>query len=237
MTNARLTSPARDANHRRARVPRLKHNSTKRKKRVAKAGIEERRAQILDAAYRVFAEKGYRETTVADIAGVLGIGHGTFYRYFGNKHDVFEQVLMNALMRVAQSIASEDAGATSSRAEYRAQVERIGGRMLDLLEQDEAIARLLFYEAMGISPELDEKIQRMWELAGAFTEAYLRNGTQKGFLPADLDVAVVALAINAMIFEGGRRVVRSSDRAAARARWLAALVSLIFDGLGGTPSR
>jgi AcrR family transcriptional regulator len=192
---------------------------------------ELRRSQILDAAYKVFSEKGYRDTTVADVAKVLGMGHGTFYRYFTNKHDIFEQVLGNALMRVSKTIASEDPKATNTLAEYRAQVERIGARMLDLLDSDPAIPRLLFYEAMGISPELDEKIQRVWELSGEVTEAYLLNGKAKGFLRADLDTSVTALAMNALIFEGGRRVVRSSNRAQARKRWLEALVTFIFGGI------
>lgn len=193
--------------------------------------VELRRAQILDAAYAVFFAKGYRETTIADIASELGIGHGTIYRYFKNKHDIFEHVLGSALLRVSKAIASEDPRATDTLDEYRAVVERIGGRMLDQLDEDPAIARLLFYEAMGVSPELDEKIQRMWEIAGEVTEAYLVNGKQKGFLRADLDTHVTALAINALIFEGGRRVVRSKNRAEAKRRWLAGLTGLIFGGI------
>lgn len=209
-------------------MPRPSRDSPKAQERAAA-----RRSQILDAAYEVFASKGYRDTTVADIAQRLGIGHGTFYRYFENKHHVFEQVLTAGLLRVAQSISSEDATASDTLEAYRAQVRRIGERMLDLLENDPALPRLLFYEAMGISPDLDEKIQRMWELSGTFTEAYLRNGKRRGFLRADLDVPVTALAVNAMIFEAGRRVVRSTDRAKARQRWVNALVSLMFDGIRG----
>jgi len=198
---------------------------------VAEERSEQRRAQILDAAYRVFSTKGYRDTTIADVAAELGMGHGTFYRYFTNKYDIFQQVLGTALMRVAKVIASEDASAANSVDEYRAQVERVGANLLALLDADPAIPRLLFYEAMGISPELDEHIQRSWELAGQVTEAYLVNGKQKGFLRADLDTHVVSLAINALIFEGGRRVLRAKDRAEAKQRWLASLTALIFDGI------
>jgi AcrR family transcriptional regulator len=193
--------------------------------------LEHRRSEILEAAYQVFAKKGYRDTTVADIAQVLGIGHGTFYRYFENKHDVFEQVLMTALHRVAEAISMEAPQASDSLAAYRAQVERIGRRMLALLDEDPAIQRLLYNEAMGVSPELDERIQRGWEMAGQVTEVYLVNGKTKGFLSPKLDTEATALAINALIFEGGRRVVRAADRNAARERWLEALVSLIFQGI------
>src|SRR6185369_6305627 len=80
------------------------------------------------------------------------------------------------LVARGSSLASEDPRATNTLEEYRAQVERIGSNMLDLLDSDPAVVRILFYEAMGISPELDEKIQRTWELAGEVTEAYLLNG-------------------------------------------------------------
>jgi AcrR family transcriptional regulator len=191
--------------------------------------IAERRAQILQAAYDVFAERGYRDTTVADIAQRLGIGHGTFYRYFENKHEVFEHVLMAGLGRVAKVITT-DASSIDTLEEYRAKVLRMGQDMLALLESDPALPRLLFYEAMGISPELDEKIQRMWEMAGTITAAYLQNGKTKGFLRADLDVQVTALALNAIYFEAGRRVVRAQNREEMRARWLDATARLMFDG-------
>jgi len=42
----------------------------------------------LDASERIFAEKGYHATGIANIATELGIGHGTFYRYFKSKHDI-----------------------------------------------------------------------------------------------------------------------------------------------------
>ena len=47
--------------------------------------IAARRNQILDAAAKVFAEKGFHPTTIKDIANEAGIAHGTIYNYFENK--------------------------------------------------------------------------------------------------------------------------------------------------------
>lgn len=47
--------------------------------------IAARRNQILDAAAKVFAEKGFHPTTIKDIATEAGIAHGTIYTYFENK--------------------------------------------------------------------------------------------------------------------------------------------------------
>src|SRR5947209_20545439 len=47
--------------------------------------IAARRNQILDAATKVFAKKGFHPTTIKDIAKEAGIADGTIYNYFENK--------------------------------------------------------------------------------------------------------------------------------------------------------
>ncbi|MFP4475096.1 MAG: TetR/AcrR family transcriptional regulator [Desulfatibacillaceae bacterium] len=43
---------------------------------------------ILDAAVRVFAERGYHQTTISQIARQAGVADGTIYLYFKNKEDI-----------------------------------------------------------------------------------------------------------------------------------------------------
>ena len=47
--------------------------------------VAARRSQILGAAIKVFAEKGFHQTTIKDIANRAGIAQGTIYNYFENK--------------------------------------------------------------------------------------------------------------------------------------------------------
>jgi len=49
---------------------------------------DRRRAQIMEAAARVFAERGYHRTTVRDIARAAGIADGTVYLYFTSKQEL-----------------------------------------------------------------------------------------------------------------------------------------------------
>lgn len=56
--------------------------------RVSDAHLEARRQSILDAATRVFAQKGIASATMAEIASVAGISPGAIYRYFENKDDL-----------------------------------------------------------------------------------------------------------------------------------------------------
>ncbi len=194
--------------------------------------IERRRTEILNAAYKLFAEKGYHATNISDIAGELKIGHGTFYRYFKNKLDIFAHVLDDVIQRVAEVVSEEDPFSTNDLAEYREQCGRIGARLLDVFMADPHLSRVIFYEALGIDEELNEKVLSAFEVFAGFTAKYLENGVNKGFLRPDMAIDETAHAINAVVFEGARRVLRADDRQASADAWVNATVSLMFEGLG-----
>ena len=50
---------------------------------------EERKQEILDTAMRLFYEKGYEKTSIADIAKEIGVAQGLCYRYFPSKEALF----------------------------------------------------------------------------------------------------------------------------------------------------
>ncbi|WP_068545454.1 TetR/AcrR family transcriptional regulator [Thalassotalea crassostreae] len=66
-------------------------NSAKRKR--IRQSPEERSAEILKISQKMFVEKGYEATSMADVASEIGIVEGTIYRYFKTKKDVLLVVL------------------------------------------------------------------------------------------------------------------------------------------------
>jgi len=54
---------------------------------------EERKDQLLECALRLFAEQGYHSTSIAQLIRQAGVARGTFYLYFKNKRDIFQQLL------------------------------------------------------------------------------------------------------------------------------------------------
>lgn len=53
---------------------------------------EATRQRLLAAARSVFEARGYAGATVADVAKRAGVAHGTFYKYFESKDDVFREL-------------------------------------------------------------------------------------------------------------------------------------------------
>ena len=73
------------------------------------AAQEERRRQILDAAVRAFAKKGYHASRVSDIAEEAGVAYGLVYHYFESKDAVLESIFRDMWgMMVAAINAVED---------------------------------------------------------------------------------------------------------------------------------
>ena len=79
-------------------------------KRLTARG-ERRRRQLMEAAGRLFADKGYHATSVADIVRHEKVGKGVFYWYFSTKEEVFQEILRQGLagLRRAQADAIADA--------------------------------------------------------------------------------------------------------------------------------
>jgi AcrR family transcriptional regulator len=62
-----------------------------------------RRTQILEAATRVFAEKGYHRATTKDIARAADLAEGTIYLYFANKAELLVALLEHLDRSTTQS--------------------------------------------------------------------------------------------------------------------------------------
>jgi AcrR family transcriptional regulator len=56
-------------------------------------GAEQRRDQILDAANDLFAERGYEDVSIEDIASSAGVTRGLVHHYFGGRKDVYVALL------------------------------------------------------------------------------------------------------------------------------------------------
>jgi AcrR family transcriptional regulator len=193
---------------------------------------QELRREIIDAAFDCFAERGYHATGIADVATRLGIGHGTFYRYFQNKRDIVDHVVDDLVARITGALTAENApDAVSTLAEYREQSERIGESLARIFGEDPRVPRLLLFEAPGIDRAMAERILDLFDLAAALTAAYLSHGVELGYLRADLDVANTARAINGMILGSAITTLRTPEDQQALSE---AVRRVMYDGIAAS---
>lgn len=135
-----------------------------------------RRQRVLDAALQVFAERGYNETAVDEIARVSDTSKGGLYFHFPSKQALFLALLDEAgdalLRRVAEAMADEREPLARGEAALQEVLHAFAGHRL--------LARFLLVEALGAGPELGVRLNevhaRFAELiAGCLDEAVARG--------------------------------------------------------------
>ncbi len=140
--------------------------------------VEKRRDQIIRAAIKLFAQKGFHKTTMRELADEAGISHGNMYEYVRNKEDIFF-LLHNFMADLA------DASLSQCTRDVRDPLEKLR-RMLRTefnLMHHWADAILIIYRESYIlsEPVLKRLLKREREHVAKF-ELVLQECVQKGLL-------------------------------------------------------
>ncbi len=83
---------------------------------------EFRTAELLEAARKVFAEKGFHAATVDDIASAAGVAKGTVYLYYRSKQDVYWAALEHGITELQKEIQSRLAAEDTPEKKVRAYI-------------------------------------------------------------------------------------------------------------------
>ena len=154
--------------------------------------LEARRALIVDAATRVFAEKGFHRATIKDIAQAAGIADGTIYNYFANK----EALLSAILDRLAALDSTPESAAQFDPRAFMAAYLR---SRIALLWPNYEIFKAVLPELL-VNQDLRDLYYQQVLLPGMQkAEQFFAAQIEAGRLRR-LDVAMTARAISGMIF-------------------------------------
>lgn len=159
---------------------------------------EARREQILEAAAVVFGEMGYHAASVVDVLERAGIARGTFYLHFENKRQVFDQLLDDMLARVRAEIV--DVNLAHPHKTMVVQLHENVERILGVLFEERAMARILLAEAVGVDAELDRKLETFYDDILNLIAETLELGQRAGLVRA-CDTRLVASCILGSIKE------------------------------------
>src|SRR3954467_14261540 len=149
----------------------------------------DRREELLHAAVRVFARKGFHASRVGDIAEEAGVAHGLLYHYFRSKDEVLETIFREAW----ETLATETDQIESSGVQLREQLRRFARIYLgSWLMTPELIAVLV--REIARSPAVGSRVD---ELRGVFItlQRMIATAKERGDVRADCNVVIAGLAI------------------------------------------
>lgn len=199
-----------------------------RRTRVARAEGRQARDELLSAALRVFARRGYREAGVDEIAAEAGYSKGALYWHFSGKEELLQTLLEERIDRPMREMVALLGSAPPDR-DMSLEAARQFARQLS--DQREAVLLDREYWSLAIrDPELRARYaQRQTSLRRALAAALEARAEHLGTpglpMPAE-DVARIVLGIL-----GGLTIDELVEPGSIRAGLLAEALALIYAGL------
>ena len=158
------------------------------------ASQRRRAPQIIEAAARVFAERGFHGATTQDIADVLGIRQASLYYYFSSKEAALELVCLKGVegfFEAAKAIAARPESARKRLSLL------INSHLSPLLDRGDFV-KVFLNERQHLPTESRRRIGRWSRGLERIFEEVIREGIAKREFRADLDARLATLAILGM---------------------------------------
>ncbi len=156
------------------------------------------RERLIEAATRLFAERGYRDASVQAIGEAAGISRGSIFWHFGSKEGLLWAVVQRAFTRwEAETLVPEVGDARGEEAVGRAL--RAHRRFL---ADEGGTLRLLFvlmFEALGPRPELAGEFARLHRDLRVLATPWLEEAVADGDFRDDVDPETIVTLIIATL--------------------------------------
>ncbi|SOJ57084.1 HTH-type transcriptional repressor AcnR [Mycobacterium simulans] len=183
----------------------------------------ETRARLIDAAFRVFADKGYGHVTIEDVCEAAGYTRGAFYSQFDSLEELFYILYDQWAARTAEQVRTAMAGGDAIT-DLPGVVERIVETLL--LDRDWLLIKIDFLMHAARNPELAQRWSvHRGQLRRVIEERLIASGIE---LHKSIDtVGDTARAIIAAYDGVSVQLLLDNDQAAAKA-WLTQLLNVVL---------
>lgn len=196
------------------------------------AANEARWAEVLDAAFAVFVERGYENATIQDIASRVGLLKGSLYYYIESKEALLFALIKRAYDNIADYLAADpgllEGDATTRLCRF---IELFVGNMSD--NASEAEARLVRQEMHRLSPDRRREIRGRAEVVESYLMDIIVQGITDGDFDRDTDPVVAVDSVFSILNNVSWHLRRGDQSWGAIVAWYK---QFIVKGLGGRPS-
>ncbi|MDQ1566778.1 MAG: TetR/AcrR family transcriptional regulator [Actinomycetota bacterium] len=193
--------------------------------------VPEGMAERLDAAAWVFADQGFDQTRIEDLAEATGIPRATLYYYFAGKEDILAWLLRRMLVDMAQVVAVASSGVAPARDRLAAVVRA----KIDVMARHPATCRALLADLgrAGRIPEISAAIQAAFHHP---VRRLLAEGEADGSLRPVGDPETTASAVYGAITTAAAHYLVADNRLDTE-RVTTEVTTFVLAGLGAPVAR
>jgi AcrR family transcriptional regulator len=201
---------------------------------TARAGAPDKRRMILDAAIRVFAERGFHHCRVSDVADEAGVAYGLVYHYFGSKEEILNQVFSERWQLMLDAIAEID----RQEIPARDKLYLVASFIIDSYHHEPDLMKVIIVEVTRAANTFGrdhlEKIREAYGMIASIVESARADGSFKEDISADFAAMCFYGAIEQLLSGWIFGYLPTTDEEFERAKSL--VVETICGGLEQTQS-
>jgi AcrR family transcriptional regulator len=156
---------------------------------------QRRRQELIDAAAKIFQDKGYEAASIQDVADALGILKGSVYYYIDSKEDLLfaaiQEVHESALANMEKIRTLDEDPLTLIRLFIESHVKHVSDNLVK--------ATVFFHDFRSLDPERHKYIVAERDSYDAFLRELITRGQTTGQICKDVDPKLTTLAILGMM--------------------------------------
>jgi AcrR family transcriptional regulator len=164
------------------------------------AAAADKRRQILDAAIRVFATRGFHACRVSDVADEAGVAYGLVYHYFGSKEEILNTLFTERWQIMLDAIAEID---KQQEVPARDKLYLVASFIIDSYRHEPDLMKVIIVEvtraANSFGREHLAKIREAYEMIGQIVEGAQREGVFKKDISSDFAALMFYGAIEQLL--------------------------------------
>ena len=144
---------------------------------------EFRSSEILEAARKVFAKKGFRQATVDEIADAAGVAKGTVYLYFPSKRAVYLAALRHGIEALLERTSERLQAADSTAQRLRIFIET----RIQYFDENRDFFKIYYSEIANLFTDphrMDADLNRLYGKQARILAAILKEGAERGEIRA-----------------------------------------------------
>jgi TetR/AcrR family transcriptional regulator, fatty acid metabolism regulator protein len=164
------------------------------------AAAADKRRQILDAAIRVFATRGFHACRVSDVADEAGVAYGLVYHYFGSKEEILNTLFSERWQVMLDAIAEVD---RRREVTARDKLYLVASFIIDSYRHEPELMKVIIVEitraANSFGRDHLAKIREAYDMIAQIVEKAQREGVFKRDISSDFAALMFYGAIEQLL--------------------------------------
>ena len=169
---------------------------------------ENKHQKIIQAAVKVFAEKGFYNSRVSEIAKEANVADGTIYLYFKNKDDILISLFEEEFGQIVENMRKE----LDREKDVLKKIKRFAITHLSIVSKQQQLGEVLGVEVRQSSKFMKEYVNKSFIEYLNLIRSIVIEGQEKGLIRKDLTPGIMKRAVFGALDEMARYWVLSSKK-------------------------